>query len=409
MKSANAAWFGLDGAGATWHRLLMRIWDDLYASRRALAAFAVIGIGWASFSAQMPVIKAQVGVGDGFWGTLILMGSTGALMAMWLAPLVYRLLGTWALMAGISFMILGFLVTGLAQDPMVVGFGLFLAAAGSGVGDVLANAEVSEAESETGRSLMNLNHGLFSLTYAMAAICVGFAREAGFGPFAVFAGMGVVVAVLMIWMRLPDRRNIEDEAVEAAGMPRALVWVGGIVVLAAFLGEAASEGWSALHLERTLGGGPAEGALGPALLGTGMALGRLGAHLFGAGWPPIRVMIIAACLAGVGLALAGAAPSLPVAYVGFLLGGLGVSVVGPLALGLVGQAVSARHRLAAISQAAALGYAAFFLGPVVMGYVAELFGLRASFYVIGAVMLVVAAVLVPAWARMLAGREAPAR
>jgi MFS family permease len=176
-----------------------------------------------------------------------------------------------------------------------------------------------------------------------------------------------------------------------------------------FLGEAASEGWSALHVERTLGGGPAEGALGPALLATGMAVGRLGAHVFGAGWPPVRVMILASCIAGIGLALAGAAPTLTVAYVGFLLGGLGVSVVGPLALGLVGQAVSPRHRLAAISQAASLGYAAFFLGPVIMGYVAELFGLRVSFYVVAAIMLLVAAVLLPAWARMMAGRDVPVR
>ncbi|MFL4472188.1 MFS transporter [Tateyamaria armeniaca] len=385
----------------------MRIWDDLGASRRALAGFAVIGIGWASFSAQMPVIKAQVGVGDGFWGTLILVGSTGALMAMWLAPLVYRLIGSWAMITGVAFMILGFLVTGMAQGPAVVGFGLFLAAGGSGVADVLANAEVSEAESDTGRSLMNLNHGMFSVSYAVAAICVGAAREAGFGPVAIFCGMGVAVAALMAWMKLPDRRAMHHEAGDATGMPYGLVWVGGFVVLAAFLGEAASEGWSALHVERTLGGGPAEGALGPALLATGMAVGRLGAHLFGANWPPIRVMILASCIAGIGLALAGAAPILSIAYVGFLLGGLGVSVVGPLALGLVGQAVSPRHRLAAISQAAALGYAAFFLGPVIMGYVAEGFGLRASFYVIGAIMFVVATVLLPAWARMLAGREAP--
>lgn len=386
----------------------MKILSDLAASRRALAGFVVIGIGWASFSAQMPVIKAQVGVGDAFWGTLILVGSTGALMAMWLAPLVYRLLGAWALIAGIAVMILGFLLTGVAQGPVVVGFALFLAAAGSGVGDVLANAEVSEAEAASGRNLMNLNHGLFSVAYALAAIAVGAARAAGMGPFTIFAGMGVVVALFMLWMKLPDRRLPLDEAGEVQGMPYALVWVGGLVVLAAFLGEAASEGWSALHVERTLGGGPAEGALGPALLGTGMAVGRLGAHVFGAGWPPMRVMVIASCIAGAGLALAGAAPTVTIAYVGFLLGGLGVSVVGPIALGLVGQAVSPRHRLAAISQAAALGYAAFFLGPVIMGYVSEGFGLRVSFYVIGAVMLVVAAVLLPVWARMLSHRAVPA-
>jgi hypothetical protein len=387
----------------------MQITRDLFASRRALAAFSVIGIGWASFSAQMPVIKDQVGAGDGLWGTLILVGSTGAVLAMWFAPLVFRLVGAWAMAAGIAIMIVGFLITGIAQGPLVVGIGLFLAAAGSGVTDVLANAEVSEAEAETGISLMNLNHGIFSLTYAVAAISVGAAREVGFGPFAIFAGMSVVIAVLMIWMRLPDRTLAEEDAGIVVGMPYGLVWVGGLVVLAAFLGEAASEGWSALHVERTLGGGPAEGALGPALLATGMAVGRLGAHVFGAGWPPVRVMILASCIAGIGLALAGAAPTLTVAYVGFLLGGLGVSVVGPLALGLVGQAVSPRHRLAAISQAASLGYAAFFLGPVIMGYVAELFGLRVSFYVVAAIMLLVAAVLLPAWARMMAGRDVPVR
>jgi hypothetical protein len=387
----------------------MQLSRDLYASRRALAAFVVIGIGWASFSAQMPVIKAQVGVGDGFWGTLILVGSIGAVMAMWLAPLVYRLVGSWALIFGVGVMIAGFLLTGVAQSPVVVGFALFLAAGGSGIADVLANAEVSEAEAETGRSLMNLNHGLFSVAYALAAVAVGGARAAGFGPLAVFTGMACVIVVLMLWMKLPDRRVILEEVGPVAGMPYALVWVGGIIVLVAFLGEAASEGWSALHVERTLGGGPAQGALGPALLATGMAVGRLGAHLFGAGWPPMRVMVIASCLAGTGLALAGAAPTILVAYIGLLLGGLGVSVVGPLALGLVGKAVPPRHRLAAISQAAALGYAAFFLGPVVMGFVAEGFGLRVSFYVIAAIMLAVAAVLLPLWARMLAGRAEAGR
>ncbi len=385
----------------------MRLLDDLAASRRALAGFVIIGFGWAAFSAQMPVIKGQVGVGDGVWGTLLLIGSTGAVMAMWLAPLVYRLAGRWAMIVGAAFMVAGFLLAGAAQTPLVIGFALFLAAGGSGVADVLANAEVSEAEAETGRSLMNLNHGMFSVAYAVAAMMVGVAREGGLGPVAVFGIMAVAVAVLVPAMRLTVRAPDPDDAAEVTeGMPRALVWVGGLVVLAAFLGEAASEGWSALHVERTLGGGPAEGAMGPALLAIGMAVGRLGAHVFGAGWPPMRVMVLASCVAGAGLALAGVAPGLTVAYIGFLLGGLGVSVVGPLALGLVGQAVRPRFRLAAISQAAALGYAAFFLGPVIMGFVAEGFGLRASFCVIGGVMFVVAAVLLPLWGRMLAARGA---
>ncbi|MEM6760783.1 MAG: MFS transporter [Pseudomonadota bacterium] len=380
----------------------MRIWDDLIASRRALFGFVVVGFGWAAFSAQVPVIKGATGLGDAAWGTLVLIAAVGAIMAMWLAPLAHGLLGRWSMIFGFVVMVVGFCVTGAAWDPVLVGLGLFAAAAGSGIADVFANAEVSEAEADTGRSLMNLNHGLFSVAYAVAAGCVAVAREAGLGPLMVFIGLAAVVGVLTPFLILPQRVDTEAEQ-EARGLPRALVLVGGLVVLAAFLGEAASEGWSALHVERTLGGGPGEGALGPALLAAGMAVGRLGGHLFGAGWPPVRVMILASCLAGVGLITAGFAPSVPVAYVGFVLGGLGVSVVGPLALGLVGQAVPRRLRLAAIAQAAGLGYAAFFLGPVLMGLVAEGFGLRVSFYVIGAIMFAVAALLIPAWSRMLRG------
>ncbi len=386
------------------HRWDMRLLDDIIASRRALMGFVIVGFGWAAFSAQMPVIKGQIGVSDGAWGTLILIGSTGAIMAMWLAPLLHRLIGRWAMIAGAAVMASGFVLAGTAQTSLVMGIALFLAAGGSGIADVLANAEVSEAEASTGRSLMNLNHGLFSVSYALAAVAVGVAREGGYGPVAIFSVLVLAVAILSPWLILPVRTLTEEDTQDASGMPRLLVWVGGLVVLSAFLGEAASEGWSALHVERTLGGGPAEGAMGPALLATGMAVGRLGGHIFGASWPPFRVMVVASCIAGLGLALAGMATGLPMAYAGFLLGGLGVSVVGPLALGLVGQAVRPKYRLAAISQAAALGYAAFFLGPVIMGFVAEGFGLRVSFYVVAGIMFAVAAVLLPSWGRML-GRQ----
>ena len=244
---------------------------------------------------------------------------------------------------------------------------------------------------------MNLNHGLFSVAYGLAAITVGWARGGGWSPVMVFLGLIVAVAVMLPWMRLPAR-NVTEGEIQTGTLPRVLTWLGGLVVLSAFLGEAASEGWSALHIERTLGGGPEDGAMGPALLGFGMAIGRLGGHFFAGHLPPFRVMIAASCMAGLGLAMAGAAPNLPLVYVGFALGGLGVSVVGPLALGMVGQVAPAQLRLKAISQAAAMGYGAFFIGPVLMGFIAEIYGLRISFVVIAGIMFAVAALLLPMWA-----------
>ncbi len=394
---------GLDGGWGLCTACAMRLLDDLFASRRALAGFVVIGLGWAAFWAQMPVIKAQVGVSDSLWGTLALLGSAGGLTSMWLAPVVERAAGRWSMVLGIAVMLSGLVAAGLAQGPLALGLSLCAVSAGAGIADVFSNAEVSEAEAETGRSLMNLNHGMFSVGYAVSAIAVGAARAGGLGPVTIFVAIAGLVVLVTPWMLVRHRVD-EDDMQDSTGMPRAIVWVGGLIVLSAFLGEAAIEGWSALHIERTLGAGPAEGAMGPALLGIGMAVGRLGAHLAGARWPAMRVMMLASCMAGIGLALAALAPGVTTAYVGFLLGGLGVSVVGPLALGLVGQAVRPKYRLVAISQSIALGHAAFLLGPVLMGFVSDGFGLHMSFYVVAAILLGVAALLVPTWARMLSRR-----
>ena len=359
-----------------------------------MACFVAIGFGWAAYAAQVPVLKAQIDASDATFGTVMLLAAIGAVMAMWLAPLAHRFAGRSALIVGSLGMAMGFLCAGAAGGVLGFGLAMALAAMGSGVADVLANAEISELEAETQRSLMNLNHAAFSFAYALSALLVGVARDAGWGPICVFAVFVGAVVVLCFVMRTPDRSRAQAQAVPSS-MPHMLVWLAGIIVFVAFLGEASTEGWSALHLERTLGGGAAEGALGPAILGLTMGFGRLFGHLLANRMRPLMLMGLAMALAASGTALAGAAPTLAVAYLGFGLAGFGVSVVAPLALALVGSTVPPAVRLKAISRAAALGYAAFFAGPPVMGFVAEFYGLRVSFYVIAVVLAVVMAVVLP--------------
>jgi hypothetical protein len=63
-----------------------------------------------------------------------------------------------------------------------------------------------------------------------------------------------------------------------------------------------------------------------------------------------------------------------VAYLGFGLFGLGVSVIGPMGLALVGKMVAPHFRTEAISRAAVMGFSGFFFAPVLMGLVSQAFG-----------------------------------
>ncbi|MEM8577760.1 MAG: MFS transporter, partial [Pseudomonadota bacterium] len=377
----------------------MELLRDIALSRRALAGFVLIGVAWASYFAQMPVIKAALGVSDGVYGSVILFASFGAIAAMWLAPLADRLAGPWALPLGALGVGLGFLWAGAAPGLVSFALAMTLASAGSGVVDVLANARLANLEAASGRALMNLNHGLYGFAYAGAALLVGWAREAGWSPTEVFLALMVVTFLCAALMAGNEASGTVPEAAQAR-LPRdAIVWLVGLLVFAAFLTEASTEGWSALHLERTLGGGPAEGALGPAILGLTMGFGRLFGHALAARVSEMAMLVAALALSCLGLIVAGAAPSLPVAYAGFGLAGLGISVVVPVAFSLLGRAVTPDRRLRAISLASAIGYAAFFAGPPLMGLVSQAFSLRVSFYVVAALLVLVLALLIPALAR----------
>jgi hypothetical protein len=255
----------------------------------------------------------------------------------------------------------------------------------SGLSDVIMNARVSELEAATGRPLMNANHGVFSLAYAISALFTGFAREAGFSPPATFACVSLVALVLVWFARMEPVEM--DEGADAGGkFPVLTVILCGAVVLIAFMSEAATEAWSALHVERTLNGGAAEGALGPTMLGLTMAVGRFGGQAVSERLSDLRVIFWATLMAASGAIVAAAAPVPLVAYVGFGVLGLGVSVIGPLGLALVGRMVPARVRTTAISRAAVIGFMGFFVAPAMMGNISEFFGLRAAFASI-AVML----------------------
>ena len=108
---------------------------------------------------------------------------------------------------------------------------------------------------------------------------------------------------------------------------------------------------------------------------------------------PIRVTFMAALISASGAVLAALAPNLSIAYTGFIILGLGVSVIVPMTFAIVGEVVPIAHRAHAIARVTAMGYTGFFIGPPMMGFLSEWHGLSASFLFIGCSLLLVPAIV----------------
>ena len=354
------------------------ILSALRLSRAPALAFVAVGLTWGCVAAMAPVLKARIGVDDATWGLLLLGTALGLATTLYAAPRWDRRMGALAMPAGTVLLALAVMGPGLAGDPVLFFLALTVAGATSGLTDVVMNARVSEVEARTDRSLMNVNHAMFSVAYAASALMTGAMREAHWPPEAIFAVTALLVAATAPFQFMTVAPQSAEEAARRR-LPLGLVAVCGGIVLIAFMAEATVESWSALHIERTLGGGAAEGAFGPAMLGLTMAMGRFSGQALSARMTEVAVIRWATALAVAGVLVAAVAPVPLVAYAGFGLLGLGISVVGPMGLALAGRLAPPAVRTAVIARVAVIGFLGFFLAPALMGLGSDLFGLRWAF------------------------------
>lgn len=361
-----------------------------------VVGLGVVALCWGAFGALVPDIKARIGASDALFGLLLLIATTGALSAMWLSPRLERRAGSAALPLAAGLLAAAMLLPGLAVTPWAFAAAMVLVCVGSGATDVLANARTAAVEASTGRAWMALVHALYSFAYAAAALVTGLLRQAGWSPGAVLGLMAAVAFLGLLAMRRDGTaaRATGDAAPPPAPLPRTLVLAGGTILLVAFMAEQAAEGWSALHLERGLGASAAMGALGPAILGLTMGLGRLLAHWAGHRTRPARLIVAGAVLAAIGACVAAAATAPGAAYLGFAALGLGVSVVVPMTMTAVAARVAPELRTVLIARVSVIGYAGFFMGPPIMGGLAQLYGLPVSFLVLGVALAIVPAALI---------------
>jgi len=356
----------------------MQVFYALYLSRRPAVAFVIVGLFWGCFAAYVPQIKARLDVSDATFGLLLLCNALGLVSSMVLAPRLDRLLGARGMQIGSVALTISFLLPGFATDALSFGLAMVIVGAASGFTDVLMNARVSELEQLHCKPLMNANHGMFSVGYAVAAIVSGLARESQIAPGPAFATLAAAILILSTFLYMSPR-YVAPSAGTGGRYPIKPIILCGLIVLVAFMTEATVETWSALHIERSLQGRAAEGAMGPAMLGLTMALGRFSGQAVSQIFSETKVIILATLVAAAGGILAALALTPFLAAIGFGILGLGISVVGPFGLALVGKKVPDHLRTEAISRVAVLGFAGFFLAPSLMGLLSDFFGLRIAF------------------------------
>ncbi|EAQ14584.1 MULTISPECIES: MFS transporter [Maritimibacter] len=372
----------------------MTLFDALRISRGPAFVLMATGVYWGGLAGMMPDVKAHVAASDGVMGAVLVAPAAASILAMGAAPWAARRYGGYTLPVAAILIALTLLLYLVADTPLALAGALFAGGFAVAFADMTANIRIAHVEARRDVHLMNLNHAAYSFSFAITALLIAGLRGGGwdFRTIAMILS-GVALAYAVLGWDSRDPSSGDDEAESGpARPPMIVVLLAGGMLFCSFVAENATEGWTALFIERTLGGAVGEGSFGPAVFGFVMGAARLSGQALVRRLGAERLILSSAVLAVIGAIVIALSPSQIVMHGGVVLTALGVAVIVPSTNSILARKVKGPARSIAISRAWMLGLMGFFIGPALMGGLAELGSLRLSF----AAVAVSSAAIIPA-------------
>jgi hypothetical protein len=176
--------------------------------------------------------------------------------------------------------------------------------------------------------------GLYSLGTVGGAVVASAIVAVGFDVSVHLLALAIVLAVALVFVSpglLPaDERASGGHARVAGASPWIAVAVLGVASALAVPLDIVPGEWATFRVTDDLGGGQSQAALAFVAFTVGMTGGRLAGDRATARLGPERLLRGAVVVSAAGLVLAASVPAAAVVTAGFLLAGLGISVVSPL-------------------------------------------------------------------------------
>ncbi|WP_035871984.1 MFS transporter [Cucumibacter marinus] len=355
---------------------------------RVYAAFYLFALTIGGLLSRFADLQVELGLSEGPFGMVVIGWSVGMLFAMTFCTPIIEWLGVKrTVIITITVSALCQLLAAASGMPVAV-FGIMVfGGVMVGMLEIVLNVEADRTEAAIGRRIMNRAHSFWSLGFFSSAVIGGLMRQFEVSMVIHLALMLPVLAggafIAMRGFTPAPRRHPKGskQKTPVFAIPTPGILALCAVALSASLVEGAGFDWSVIYMRDVFESEPFVSSMSLIAISASIWLARVGADSVVDRFGARQVTYFLLCIATAGLLLVGFAPTPELAILGFALMGVGASAIYPL---VVSEAAGRTDRPAEIN-VAALGQTAFlvfFLGPPLLGFVAEHFGNRASFLVI---------------------------
>lgn len=362
----------------------MKFGIDLPPQIKVFGAFFIYSFCMGSLYPRLPAIQSFMGVGEGALGLALIGAATGTLISLTFAgPLIEAIGYRRTLLVALPLLSVFYAIAVWAPTPLT--FFLLLVPVGLTIGciEMIINLEADRVEHAIGRRIMNRAHAFWSFGFFSAGMVGSFVAQSGLSPQVHLAIMipVITIATLVVLGRFQPAEHRAGGNTDAAprfARPTGPIMILVLVCLPAMILEGAGIDWSAIYMRDIFSAAPFWAGFAVALGAGAQAVTRFFADSFVDRWSPVTVARALLAILLVGSLLVFFAPLQWLAYVGLALIGVGTSALFPLAMSAAAQRTDrpAAVNVAALAQ---ISFVSFLLGPPLLGYVAEHFGIRWAF------------------------------
>ena len=359
--------------------------------------FFIPGLLMASWATRTPAIRDILSVSTAEMGAVLFGLSIGSMSGVLSSAWLVKRFGTRnVIRASMSVSVLGMMVLSLAlwfASPLLFAVGLALFGSSLGAAEVAINIEGAVVEQKMNKTVLPMMHGFYSLGTLVGA-GIGMTLTA-WGVTAtlhvLLAALVAIVPILIAITAIPDGtgRNDAGEAQhKRKGRPfyrDTQLLLIGVVVLAMAFAEGSANDWLPLLMVDGHGFTPTSGSLIYTGFTLGMTIGRFTGGWFIDRYSRVTVVRASAIMGGLGIALIIFVDSAWVAGISVLLWGLGASLGFPLTISAASD--TGPDAATRVSVVATTGYLAFLVGPPLLGFLGEHYGLRSAMMVVLALMV----------------------
>jgi MFS family permease len=372
---------------------------QLRPARVAVAwTFAIHGFVSGSWAPRIPALKSDLGLDNGDLGIAFAGLAVGLFLGTRLAGIPIDRIGTRTLLRlGLPLMCVALVAPALATDLLGLTVGFAWLGLVSGFLDVTMNANAVAVERGYGRPILSGVHAFWSMgllagsAIGASAAALDMDATAHFGLVAVVLSPVAALVTRGLLSTREEQAPIDAELDPAPARPMSLpVLLLGLVAFSAFASEGSAADWSAVYMDETVG--VREGLAGAAFVAfsAGMIGVRLLADGISARFGPVQTVRGGGVLAAAGLVLALVAPLPLPAIAGFLLLGAGLAPVVPIAFSAAGN-LHRGHAGSFLGLVVTIAYVGAVLGPLAIGLLADAVSLRVALILPAVLALVVAA------------------